>query len=280
MDSVKALPRGASELYRQAAGIEPVANSVVTDETGSAAAHCIMCGAALKQGEPANRLTSKTFGDAFNNGTDLRAVNGKYKCGDCEALGGRTWLQTYSKSFATRDGVWKFASNEQIASLLLDPPEPPFAAILSTKNMQHMIWRTPVTLSRNLITVRLNDDLLQIRRPVLLAALAAYHRIHAIMAETPSPSTGRLLKPPAALFSIELASSKVGVVRADVAELLYSVGEGALAEQLNRLAMGECWALGIVRHFDPASPPAHQRVDSEEDIAARREARKAEQEAA
>jgi len=280
MDSITAFPRSASELYRQGAGVDPEATGHVVEATGSPEAHCIMCGAALRRGEPANRLASNTFNDAFNNVTDLRALSGKYKCGDCQALAGRTWLQTYSKSFATRDGIWKFASNEQIAGLLLDPPEPPFAAILSTKNMQHMIWRTPVTLSRDLITVRLNDDLLQIRRPVLLAALATFNRIQAIMADTPSPTTGKLLKPPAAMFSSELASSKVGVVRADVAELLYSLGEGALVEQLNRLSMGEWWALGIVRHFDPASPPAHQRVDSEEDIAARREARKAEQESA
>jgi CRISPR type IV-associated protein Csf1 len=246
----------ASALYAKAAKIVPTADATVESDS-----HCCMCGTLLPAGALANPLTKKTFNDAFNNRLDLRALSGKYVCGDCQSLWTKDWLQRYSKSFATSDNVYKFASNDQQAAFLLNPPEPPFAAIFSTRQQQHMIWRTPVSLSRELYTVRVDGDLLLIRQSVLMEGLRAYKHAMSVMANTPHPRTKRKLSGPAAIFDRELASSIMGSLRSDVIELLESNGDTWVIETLHAMSMGEWWALNVIRHYDPANPPAYVPVD-------------------
>lgn len=247
----------ASTLYRGAANVPAIANDTVTDDT-----FCVMCAAPLTDGTAANLLTKHTFNSAFNNRLDLRALTGRYVCGDCQALWSKDWLQKYSRTFATQAGIYKFASNDQQAALLLNPPEPPFCAIFSTRQQQHMIWRTPVSLSRELYTIRVDGDLLLIRQPLLLEGLRAYQHAIALMARTPLARSGRLLKPPVALFSRELAMQAMGSVRNDVAELLLENGSMWAVDTLHQLGMGEWWALNVIRHYDPADPPHYQLARS------------------
>jgi CRISPR type IV-associated protein Csf1 len=251
----------SSALYRQAAKLAPQARGTVTDDS-----HCVMCAAPLPAGTAANPLRNSTFDGAFNNRLDLRATTGRYVCGDCETLWTKDWMQKYSKSFATSDNVYKFASNEQQAAFLLNLPEPPFCAIFSTRQQQHMIWRTPVSLSRELYIIRVDGDLLQIRQSALLEGLRAYRHAEQVMAATALARTGRKLKPPAALFSRELASSAMGSLRADVAELMLQTGNDWVIPTLNGMSMGEWWALGAVRFADPENPPAWQPALDEQTV--------------
>lgn len=249
----------ASELYAHGAKVGPV-----TVATVDADSHCVMCGAYLPAGSAATAVDKHTFSSAFNNRLDLRALSGRYVCGYCQALWGKDWLQKYSKTYATLDGVWKFASNEHQAAFFLRPPEPPFAVIFSTRQQQHMIWRTPVSQSNELYTVRVDGDLLSIRQKRLMDGLAAYNHLLSIMATTPHPVTGKKLKPPAALFSRELASSVMGSVRADVEELARSTGDDDAVATLNSLSMGEWFALNAIRNFDPDKPPEPARALNED----------------
>lgn len=243
----------SSALYRAAAKISPLTHGEVTQDS-----HCVMCAADLPAGTAANPLTKNTFDSAFNNRLDLRAPTGGYVCGDCEALWSKDWLQKYSKTFATQDNVYKFASNDQQAAFLLNPPAPPFCAIFSTRQQQHMIWRTPVSLSRELYTVRVDGDLLLIRQEVLMNGLRAYRHALAVMDTTPLARTGRKIKPPAALFDRGLALQIMGSVRRDAAELLRQTGDEWVIDTLNSMGMGEWWALNVIRHYDPQDPPAYQ----------------------
>jgi CRISPR type IV-associated protein Csf1 len=242
----------ASDLYCLAAGLEPETSCLVTEPS-----HCRMCAAHLAAGDSANLVTKNTFDDAFNNKLDLRALTGKYVCGACQRLWEKDWLQKYSKTFACKDGVFKLASNDQCAAFLLNPPEPPFAAIFSTKQQQHMIWRTPLSLSRALFVVRVDKDLLQIRHQVLIDAWRAFRHAESVMATIKPTGRATLLKPPAALFSRELATGKMGMLREDVCALLRQTGDTWVIDQLHRLSIGEWWALGIIRHYDPESPPPY-----------------------
>lgn len=245
----------SSALYRTAARLQPATTAVTTSDS-----HCVMCAVALPMGTAANPVTKKTFDDAFNNKLDLRARrSGAYVCGDCEALWHPDWMQKYSKTFACADGVFKIASNEHLAAFLANPPEPPFCAIFSTKQQQHMIWRTPVSLSRDYITVRLDNELLTIRRPILLDGWRAYRHAESVMASTALARTGRKLKPPAALFSRELALPFLAL-RSDVAELMRETGNQWVIDQLALLSTGEWWGLGALRHIDPSAPPPHERA--------------------
>jgi len=243
----------SSALYCAAAKLEPEAYGAVSEDS-----HCVMCGTFLQAQTAATPVSKKTFDQAFNNRLDLRAMTGKYICGECETLWTKDWLQKYSKTFATADNVYKFASNDQQAAFLLNPPEPPFCAIFSNKQQQHMIWRTPVSLSRELYTVRVDSDLLLIRQSILMEGLRAYQHAIAVMASTALARTGRKIKPPAALFSRDLSLQVMGSVREDVAELLHETGDQWVLDALNGMGMGEWWALNVIRHYDPANPPPYE----------------------
>lgn len=243
----------SSALYCAAAKVAPEAQGTVASDS-----YCAMCGARLLAGTAANPITKHTFDSAFNNRADLRARSGQYVCGECQALWCKDWMQRYSKTFATRDNVYKFASNDQQAAFLLNPPEPPFVAIFSTKQQQHMIWRTPLSLSRQLYTVRVDNFVLLIRHAVLMEAWRAYRYAEEVMASTPLARTGRKLKPPAALFSRELARHNMGTLRDDVQALLRQTGDAWVIETLHNLSLGEWWALNVIRHYDPANPPPYQ----------------------
>lgn len=253
----------SSAVYRIAAGLTPSGMDVVADDT-----HCVMCGGKISVGALAHKVTHKSFDDAFNNKLDLRAMTGTHICGDCDVLWTKDWMQRYKKSFACSDGVFSLAKNEDLCALVLNPPEPPFVAIFSSKQQQHMIWRTPVSYSRDYFFVRLDGDVLTIRRPKVLSALQAYRKAEEIMATVKPEGRAKLLKPPAALFSRELASSKIGQLRADVEALLRQTGNEAIIDELHGLGIGEWWVLNALRFVDLDNPPvwrnAMQGVADEE----------------
>lgn len=247
--------QSSSQVYLKAAGLAPVAADLVGEAT-----FCVMCAAPLAAGEKANRVTKSTFGDAFNNKLDLRALSGTHVCGACQALWSKDWLQRYSKSYACDEGVFKLASNEDQAAFLLNPPSPPFVAILSTRQQQHMIWRTPVSLSQERFFVRMDGDVLVIRRRVLMGALDAYKHVIEVMANTIPEGRQRPLKGPPAWIDRQLESSKTGMLRTDAQALLHQVGDDWAIERLHSLSIGEWWALNIITHYDPQSPPPRRNA--------------------
>lgn len=247
--------RSSSQIYLAAANLEPTGSELVPADT-----FCTMCAAPIAAGERANKVVRATFGDAFNNKLDLRAMSGTHVCGACQTLWSKDWLQKYSKSYACADGVFKLASNEDQAAFLLNPPEPPFVAILSTRQQQHMIWRTPVSMSRELFFVRLDGDILQIRRKVLMDALAAWKHAVEVMATTIPDGSKRPLKGAPAWIDRQLESSATGMLREDVEALLRQVGDEWAIEKINALSMGEWWAMNIITRFDPQSPPPRRNA--------------------
>lgn len=249
------MTRSSSQIYLAAAKLAPTGSDLVDTDT-----HCTMCATPILAGELANKVVRSTFGDTFNNKLDLRAISGTHVCGACQTLWSKDWLQKYSKSYACPEGVFKLASNDDQAAFLLNPPQAPFVAILSTRQQQHMIWRTPVSLSPELFFVRLDGDILQIRRKVLMEALAAWQHTVEVMATTVLEGRKRPLKGPPAWIDRQLESSGTGTLRDDVEALLLQVGDTWAIERLNALSMGEWWALNIINRFDPQNPPPRRNA--------------------
>lgn len=236
-----------SRVYTQAAGVAPI-----TCITAASDSWCVMCGTPIATGDACNPL--QDFGPTFNNHIDLRALSGRYICGDCAALRGKEWLQTYSKTYACSTGFFKLASNEDYAAFVLSPPEPPFVAVLSTAKQQHLIWRAPVNASRDWLLIRMGDEVLSIRRAVVMQALSAYKALVHLMATVPT-ERGYLLKGPPAIFDRELANSAMGSLRIDVAAHATANGMHDQAALFGTLTMGEWWALNALRFIDLDHPP-------------------------
>lgn len=232
----------ASQLFRRAAGIEPQGVPAPKD------CKCAMCGAALQAGEPVNALNKDTFGESFNNKLDIHE-EGDVLCGDCAALWQRDFLMKYSKTYATRDGVFKLASNEDIQAFILTPPEPPFVAVYNTRQQQHMIWRTPLCLNTEVLIVRLDDEILHIRRALVLEAVPAWQRTLAKMKELG-------FKGMPAYPERTLASRSTGSVRSDVAKRISEESETGARDiaTLKSLRVGEWWAMCAINKVDRDAP--------------------------
>jgi CRISPR type IV-associated protein Csf1 len=237
-----------SALYRKATGL-PV-DAERAPHVAAVDANCAMCGAPVAAGERCLLTGKDTFTGSFNNRLDLAFPSSPAVCADCATLWQKDFLQRYSKTVANRHGVYKLASNEDHAQFVLDPPEPPFVAILSTTQQQHLIWRTPVTLSKELLFVRLGDEVLSIRPQLVRQALKDYDALVGLMA-------AHKLKGLPCTFDRDLASERVGSIRSDVRRLALANGLADEVERLVSLTMGDWWALNAVRQFSGADkvPP-------------------------
>ena len=244
-----------SALYAVAAKVKPITSAVATVDS-----HCVMCAANVCAGDDTNIVTRDTFSDAFNNKLDVRAPNGRYLCGHCMALWHKDFLQRYSKTYATRDGVYKFASNDDVMAFLSNPPAPPFVVFASTTQQQHLVWRTPVNYSREVIRLRLGDQVLTIRRKVLEQATADWARLCELMREA------KLKGSMPATMERNLDHARIGSVRNDVQAAAKAAGEDALLCRMTALSFGEWWALNVTRQYlgKPIPEPVRLMIERSE----------------
>lgn len=234
----------SSRLYREAAGLKPAGPLKAEKDC-----RCIMCSGKIEKDDPCAPAGKDLFGSSFNNKLDIH-TQGDRVCGDCLALWSKDFLQKYSKSYATRDGLFKLASTDDQARFVMFPPEPPFVAIFSTRQQQHMIWRTPVSYSREVYFVRVDDEVLTVRDKLFREGVSAWKDLVAEMA-----ARGKKGLPTVAL-SAGQDHSQNGVLRRDVREIALDAGMQAQVETLERLGMGEWWALNAVsRRYLEDTPP-------------------------
>lgn len=148
-------------------GIPPMGKAVA-DHDG----RCVMCGGHYTVGD---RCDPWEPTPTFTDFADLQNPSGTHVCGACLAVNarGKDFMQTYTKSIVCRGGVFGFFSNDAVAHWLTNPPEPPYLAFISTQQIGHIVWKAPVNLSRERMTVRYNDKTLTIRRAHLLEAVEA-----------------------------------------------------------------------------------------------------------
>lgn len=238
-------PMSPSRMYCEAAGVAPLGDIRSQKRTV-----CAMCGTPIWPGDLCKHARGR-FNESFNNKIDL-VLDADHICGHCMALWGPTWMQNYSKSFATSTGVYKFASNLDQAALIYAPPSTPYVVVRNTARQQHQIWRAPINYSTELMLVRFGDEVLSIRRRYLFdRALPALKQLTDMM-------TAQGMKGLPAIFDRDLARFSVGSVRNDVARRAKEIGQEDAVHCLNAMSMGEWWALSLVRQFEPSVLAGHK----------------------
>lgn len=84
----------------------------------------------------------------------------------------KTVMQKTQRMVFCREGAFSLGTDAARTWFFLTPPEPPFVAVISSSMLQHLIWRTPICWSQDAVVFRHGPDLLQVRRPRLLEAVA------------------------------------------------------------------------------------------------------------
>lgn len=216
-----------SELVCASLALDPADVGGTVLEADSA---CERCGQALVAGTVGVR---SRYSNSFTNDFDLAARTG-VACQACirvcdnEILSGFAVFGSFRSvgTVFTTDGFYTVSTDAARAQLILEPPPPPFLVTIAASRKQHLIWRTPVSLSRDFFYVRLGNHLLSVRRPMLLRALQAIRTYQAAQHwRSPFKCLDRSLSHPAH-----------GQLRVDEIP-------PALRLVLNELGSGELWAL-------------------------------------
>jgi CRISPR type IV-associated protein Csf1 len=167
-----------SKLALHAAGFERASEYALKEN-----AQCVMCGVRMLEGDQA-AAWEPTIG--FTNFVHLLAPTSKHVCPDCAGA----WRVEFTQSWATgvifnEDGVHKANSADTMAHALLYPPMTPFLWVKGDQKQQHLVWRTPVTIDKNLVRVRLGEKVVTIRRLVVIGALKAFRDAEEVLKSIP-----------------------------------------------------------------------------------------------
>ena len=170
-----------SELARKALGIESVGEPLESP------AGCMFCGRKMCIGDIGTPFQpSKNFMD---DASLAHRTHPGTLCGDCAALGAKKVMMATQNCLITTEGVFSLASNAAKRHLLLYPPAPPFALCFSDTTLQHLIWRTPLSLCHELVYLRISSRLFRLSLPRVQGAhkLCVTLRAKAGLAEENSP---------------------------------------------------------------------------------------------
>jgi CRISPR type IV-associated protein Csf1 len=199
-------------------------------------------------------------------------------CGWCAVLTGKDGLLQSARGVFSAAGVTPFGAWLAIKAALLEPPEPPFVALYATKNNQHMAWRAPISFSRDLFYVRVGEDSLLIRRPVLNQALDASTRLRGALddhfqkrasasgakpraaadaAKLRAKSARRTVPHVFLKLSSDIKDTDHGVINPSLYKV-EGVREGTLGDDLRlleNLTLGELWAMTFVTYLGSQEEP-------------------------
>ena len=187
-------------------------------------------------------------GLTFRDQYDIVDRTADYVAQETAAILERPYMQKYSKSVISPDGWFKFATTHNVAWFLLNPPTPPFVMIFGLAKMEHLLWRTPLSLSREVFFIRLGQRLLRVRRQALMAIHEAQEPcVEAINAWCEEQQLTPI-KAPFLPIGRELNIATSGMLHPRVYEAA-SAGVREAQDYFDRfrqLSSGELWALGRI----------------------------------
>ena len=126
---------------------------------------CWLCGGETGgQGVPTKQAIKPTFTD----NPHARAQESKSLCSGCAFCLSMRELRNYS-ILAAADGL-RHPSRADWREILLDPPEPPFVMCLAVSGQKHISFKAPVNLNREITTVALEEQLINVTNDRLAGA--------------------------------------------------------------------------------------------------------------
>lgn len=239
----------ATELVLAATGLKPEGSDVCDERhTGMS---CAVCGVSLRAGDPVDDLV---LPPSFTNHNALAHPGNPWRCGACTAVMTRSIFQMGASSvLICRDGIFPIMKKEHRAWALQTPPDTPFALCVQNAKQQHVVWRTPVTLSKEQILIRVGEQVVRLRRSLLLKAADEARYLAQLKSEKGRPVKDAIESPFVADWKFQ--SSDGGRLKRFVYKLLEQ--EQITTDNISSLLQlnaGEAWALGAFLHEKPIAP--------------------------
>lgn len=254
------------EMVCRALDLEPYTEEIAAEDT-----RCSFCGVPIAKGDYCKTKALQALGaDSFTSDASL-ACRTNVACKWCPPCMTKEVLQKLPNTVVTKAGLFAIGKDENREWFFRTPPAPPFAAFFVTAKMAHVAWRTPLTLDKNLITVRLNDQLLTIRHDRLMQGIEDCKRAGELLAEAGAQkieSAGKKHKKvifvrnhPFVSLDREIHSTTHGQLLPQFVALAGENSEAAtIANRLSTLSKGELFALATLAKAKPVAPVAAPRI--------------------
>jgi CRISPR type IV-associated protein Csf1 len=235
----------APQLAALAFGLDPfnIEDGIPATEDST----CAYCGAPILAGDRVVPYPD-TLSANFTDGRDVN-LERKYACAACLQTAIGKPMVLVQKALVTEKGVFSLSKDSERAHFFLNPPKPPFAVCATSGiNVQHILWKTPVTWSVDLIYARYDTLTLRIRRPHLLKSLEAAQKIAAL-----KEGLGQKRHP---FFGLNrhLNESTANTVRQDLRKKATAAGLTNEILILDTCTVGETWALTSLLGSKGSSP--------------------------
>jgi CRISPR type IV-associated protein Csf1 len=244
-----------SEIAVRAAGLGP-AGMHAADHDGI----CAMCGTPYRKGEPVEPFA---MGETFTDYSALRHPSGTHLCQWCPKSLGREFSQTYLRTVICREGIFPASSNENRAYWLLNPPEGPWLFLQGDQKIQHVVFRAPVNLGKEVYQIRMGDMVATVRRSKLVEGMAAAKELADFATAIARRRTKRPqpYKTPFVSVSRDFTSVLHGCLRHELhEEALVNPDVQRLIETVESLTPGELWGLTAVMYAKPERPQATEKL--------------------
>lgn len=152
----------APSLALRAFGLSPKGDPAKTPS------YCCQCGILVEQ----NQLCApfRPSGSYTDHDIVLRD-DPTHLCGACAALSAKPIILAMGGAVISAAGAFPLFQLVHRAWFLATPPEPPFVAMVATAKQQHLVWRTPITRSKDYIQLRVGARMMPIRRGLAMTAL-------------------------------------------------------------------------------------------------------------
>jgi CRISPR type IV-associated protein Csf1 len=204
---------------------------------------CALCGLEIKQGDLCSPLS---LGAGFVDDHDMVGKGSKILCAYCPEAKTAVGLRETGFGVFSAAGVQPFRKWQDIVTAVIDPPQPPFVMTYATADNQHMAWRAPVNLSREMFYVRVGLRDVKIRRQVLLDAVEHCRILgEALFANRKVNPDKKTLPHPFMELSTDLKSPNMGRLNPKVFSLEFDHLDQH-RKALMALTIGEVWALRFV----------------------------------
>ncbi len=248
-----------SHLAREALKADGVEHSAITTIKAAHDTLCVFCGCIIKKGDSCNPWKKTT---TFNDVPMLKARHSNHACEDCSVVAmnlsepakvGLKLLQLGKFCIYNKKGTHRVIHKAALAHAIINPPEPPFVFCQGTSmNSEHIIWKAPVSLSKDYFFIQLLNQTFSIDRKRVIAGSESIKKLSELMVENGLKFKNS--KAPCFISTdLEIKNTSFGQFRDDL--LLLAVQNKDVAmhiNSLNALKLGELWAAIIVTIFEPS----------------------------
>lgn len=233
--------RYPSDVVDQVFKLSPDKGLLTWDKDTVACSHCAR---PIEKGD----LYSPSSVGAFFSDTRSLASTSRSICWRCLVLRKKAMLNGLSYALITPEGVFQISKDTNKAWLFITPPPAPFVVMHSSSTMQHLCWRTPVTLDNRRIQIRYGQNLFVVRPEAVRHALAISDQMNEGQKKWAAPI----------FLDRKAADARHGSLTRVGRERLSAADQ----DFLMNITPGERWALSYIMHSKHPQPEQPECITS------------------